>query len=152
MINKPIFDADRKYIQSLLDSKDTDGQMIVAGALSDPFFCRNKTGIYKIIGVNASYIQDKYIEIFVSVDITETLKKFDESAVKVFYFNSKTLDETEEITESDARSGFARAEWRRVQKYIEKQKKQIINSADYSKLPSPTNMAAAGAYSNRVIM
>lgn len=144
MADIQIFENDRKYIKSLLDSKDSSGQMVIAGALSQPLFCKNKDGIYMVVGINSSYINDKYIEIFVSVDITETMKKFDESAVKVFYFNGKTLNETTEITEADARSGYARPEWRRVQKYIEKQKKQIINSADYSKIPSPENMTAAG--------
>ena len=144
MINNPIFASNRKYIEDQLTRNDKDGKLLMTCALSQDFFAKTDKGVYQIVGVNSSFIDGKYVEIFVTVDLSETIKHFDGNAVKVFYFNADTIAETKEISEADAKLGHSRPEWRRVQKYIEKQKKQIINKINYEKLPSTPPSAQTG--------
>ena len=136
MINDPIFNSDRQYIQKILTESDSSKEMVIKSALSRPIFCRDKNNVYQIVGVNASYVNGNYVEIFVAVDVTTTIPKFDGRAVKSFYFSVDSLQNVQEISETDAKSGYQRPEWRRLQKYIEKEKKNIIQGTDYDVTPS----------------
>ena len=136
MITDPIFNSDRQYIQKILTEGDSSGEMVIKGALSRPIFCKDKTNVYQIVGINASFVKENYIEIFVAVDLTTTIPKFDGHAVKTSYFSADSLQNIEEISESDAKTGYQRPEWRRLQKYIEKEKKNIIQGTDYDLDPT----------------
>lgn len=135
MIHNENFLKDRQKINAFLRNKDKVGDMVIAAALSEPLFVTIDGNFFQMIGVNASFIKEKYVEIFVAVDLTTTMQHFDGNAVKAFYFDVDSLDNLVEVTETIAKNGCTRPEWRRIQKFIDKNKKLIINKTDYDHTP-----------------
>lgn len=126
-ITNPGFLNDRKKLEEKLSAYDREGKYISQVHFNAPFFIEQGDKKYQIIGINSSFIKpEEYVEIFVTVDLVETLANFDGSSVKVFYFNQETIDDTTEITEVDAKKGYTRPEWRRLQKYLKKESPKIV--------------------------
>lgn len=125
------FIKDRQTIRDMLAKKDPNGEMVSAVPLTNYIYVKKDQTFYQIVGINSSFVKGEYIEIFVAVDLNETMLHFDGSAVKRFYFNLKTINETVEIDLETVRKKWQRAEWRRLQKYLKKEIKNIVKETEY---------------------
>lgn len=126
MIENASFIKDRKQIESVMKEKHFESENISVVPLSKYIYAKTDVDIYQIIGVTSGFVKGEYVEIFVTIDLKQTLKEFDGKAVKTFYFNSQTVETLTEISEIDIRSTYQRSEWRRLQKYIGKEKMNIL--------------------------
>jgi len=119
---------ERKYLKDTIKHTDPEGQYVTAVPLKETLFIKDDSKYYQLLGINSSFVGGNYVEIFVAVDIANTMRFFDDRAVKTYYFNDETLKNVIEVEESEAKKGYQRAEWRRLQKYIKKEKMNIVNN------------------------
>jgi len=128
------FNNDRKNIEAKLRTMDLEGHYLVQATLGTPLFIKRETNRYQIMGINSSIIEGgKYIEIFVAVDLITTLENFNGSSVKVFYFDQNTINDTSEISLVEAKQGYSRPEWRRLQKFLKKEANKIVRYNKFEK-------------------
>jgi len=129
MITNDFFVKARLQIkESMLPYDNSEGYKVLYFSFINDIFIKSNNSTYQILGINSSFVDGNYIEIFVAIDIINTMKHFDERAVKTFYFNSDTIEKTYEISESEIKSNYNRAEWRRFQKYVKKEKPNIVKN------------------------
>jgi len=131
-ISNPSFIRDRKNLEEKLKEFDPEGNYISQIPFENPMFVVNEAGRYQLLGVNSNFVDSQYIEIFVAIDLNTTLSNFDGRAVKTFYFNQNTIENVFEIPESEAKKGVTRPEWRRLQKYLKKEAKNIVKNNKYT--------------------
>jgi len=127
MIINPLFSKAREHLKNTMMQYDTVEHISYFSFTDDIFVIANDL-VYQIVGINSCFDDGQYIEIFISVDINGTLEHFDERAVKTFYFNSETIAAVEETNEEEIRKKYQRAEWRRFQKHVKKEKTNILSS------------------------
>ena len=125
---KTQFNKDRKYLKDTITYNDPEGKYVSSVPLKEPIFIKENSNYFQLLGINSSYVDGKYVEIFISVDIANTMKFFDGRAVKTFYFNDETIKTVVEVEENEAKKGYQRAEWRRLQKYLKKEKVNIVKN------------------------
>jgi hypothetical protein len=132
-LNDQHFISDRMSIQRTLVTHDVTEQYISVPLSKAVFFrttgsVMDDNALYQLIGINASMVDKEYVEIFVLVDLIETLKHFDGKAVKTQFFDGVTFSKMIVVDESNAKNGYTRPEWRRLQKHIKKEIKNIIQA------------------------
>lgn len=132
-IKNETFLKERQYIKDTMKYYDGDGNFISSIPLNECIFIKYNSKYYQVLGINSSFVNTDYIEIFVTIDITETMKFFDGRAVKTYYFNEDTLMTTIEIKEQEVKQNYTRAEWRRFQKYVKKEKINIVKNTKKNK-------------------
>ena len=125
-ITNELFLKDRQEIELLMRYNDPKGSFVSTIPLTKDIFVKTETSTYQILGVNSSVEDGEYIEIFISVDVDTTMKHFDGKAVRTFYFNGETINDVLEISEVDVKKQYKRPEWRRLQKYIKKEKMNLV--------------------------
>ncbi len=132
-INNQGFNNDRKTLKNKLSTYDRNGKYISQVSFKIPLFFEHGDKKYQLIGINSSFISEEvYVEIFITIDLIETLADFNGSTVKVFYFNQATIEDATETSELEIRSRYSRPEWRRLQKYLKKEAPKIVK---YNKPP-----------------
>jgi len=126
------FLKERQQIRDMLAKSDPDSKMVSTVPITESIFVKQGPTYYQIVGINSSFVKEQYIEIFVAVDLNETLRHFDETAVKRYYFNLDTIQKTVEMPVDDVKKNWNRTEWRRLQKYLKKEVKNIVKETEYS--------------------
>lgn len=131
-ISDPRFNEARKKLEIKLKEFDPEGEYISQIPFGEPIFVVNDSGRFQLLGINSNFVDGKYIEIFVAVDLDKTLPVFDGRAVKAFYFNQTTIEDVFLIPLDEAKKGVTRPEWRRLQKYLKKEAKNLVKNNKYT--------------------
>lgn len=126
MINDQLIN-DRQTLRDMLSKYGTDSGMMSSVPLNTFIFIRHNNSMYQIVGINASFVNGEYVEIFIALDINGTLPHFDGDAVKTSFFDLSIMQKATIITAEEARKEYTRPEWRRVQKFIKKNIKDVIS-------------------------
>lgn len=122
------FLKERQYIKDTMKYYDSKGNYVSAFPLKKPFFIKVDSNYYQMLGITSSFVNNKYVEMFITINVGITMQFFDERAVNIYYFDDNSIKRAVEVDETDAKNGYKRAEWRRFQKYVKKEKNNIVKN------------------------
>lgn len=80
------------------------------------------------IGMVGGIVDGQHQELFVVVNIDISIKTFEDQTIQVFYHNRQQIDnDFTGISVDEAKKDIPRTTWRRFQKYIKKEQKNLVS-------------------------